>query len=68
MKMTQCVCHWVSPAITTYSNKYRFVMQPLCGIYPLITLVNMTEQTTEKILKPYTEVDNKTKGCCIGRQ
>ena len=65
MKMTQCVCHWAnySPAITTYSDKYRFVMQPLCGIYPLITLINMTEHTTEKILKAYTKVDNKTKGC-----
>jgi hypothetical protein len=42
--MTECVRHWASysPAITTYSNKYRFVMQQLCGIYPLITLVNMT--------------------------
>ena len=70
MKMTQCVCHWAnySPAITTYSDKYRFVMQPLCGIYPLITLINRTEHTTEKILKAYTKVDNKTKGCWIGRQ
>jgi hypothetical protein len=42
--MTECVRHWASysRAITTYSNKYMFVMQPLCGIYPLITLVNMT--------------------------
>jgi len=58
--MTAYVSHCVnySPAISTYSNKYRFTVQPLCGIYPLITLVNMTG--TENLLKVYTKLGNKT--------